>query len=53
MENLSTAKRLLVILIVLLIIGGVSFAGGIGGAKVGPISVLTLCGVIAVEWWSF
>ena len=48
MENLSTPKRLLIILIVLLIITGVSLAGGSSGAVVGPISVFALCGILAV-----
>ncbi len=55
MENLSTPKRLLIILIVLLIISGVSFAGGNNGAEVGPVSVFMLCGIIAVaiNWLVF
>ena len=55
MENLPTSKRLLIILIVLLIAGGVSLAGGSGGAQAGSISVFMLCGVIAfaVNWLVF
>ena len=55
MENLSTAKRLMIIAAILLIIGGVCLAGGSGGAKVGSISVFAVCGIIAVviNWLVF
>jgi steroid 5-alpha reductase family enzyme len=48
-------KRLLVLVIILLIGGGISYAGGSGGAKFSGASVFVLCGAWAfiVNWLAF
>lgn len=52
---MSTGKRVLIVIIILLIAGGVSMAGGSGGAMFGSIPVFPFCAIIAflINWIVF
>lgn len=55
MEDMSTGKRIMIIVIILMIAGGVSLGGGSGGAMYGNLPVFLVCAIIAflINWIVF
>lgn len=55
MESMSTGKRLVMLIIILAIAAGVSFAGGHGGATYKSLPVFVICAIVAflINWVVF